>query len=306
MGLFDAFSSSDETRTLNAGLQQNKSLTKDGIAYGKKYLDRGVTALNTGAASGQDYLADANAMARGDITNATNLGINYLDQGVGQAAGAITQGIAPQEALYGRGLGGIDAYSALLQNPDSIYDSELYKSREQAGIDGLNREANSRGMLSSGNNTQDILDYMKQGGLDYFNTLANAHQPYFGLAQSGAQGMQSGYNALGGLYDNLGTNKANLAAQSGSALANLQSQYGQNASNVATGTGQNLAELYQGQGQLGAGAYSGLGKSAQDNAVNVATAQQAADAASWDALLKLGSGLTGGLTSYVGAGGRFA
>jgi hypothetical protein len=177
MGLFDIFSSGDEAKRLNSGFQQNKTLAQKGINYGSGYTTQGANALTSGAATGQDYLADANAMARGDITGATNNALGYLDQGVGQAAGYINQGIAPQQGLYDRGVGGIDAYSALLQNPDSIYDSELYKINEQRGIDGINRLANSRGMLASGNNTQDLANYMMGQGLSYWDTLTSLFRP---------------------------------------------------------------------------------------------------------------------------------
>jgi hypothetical protein len=305
MGLFDIFSADSATKQLNSGLQQNKKYTQTGIRYNEGQNALGAGEIRSGAVTGQDYLADANAMARGDITGATNNALGYLDQGVGQAAGYINQGIAPQQGLYDRGTAGIDLYTSLLNDPGSYSLTPGAQFQIDTGAEALNRTANSRGMLTSGNNTEDILR-LAQGvaSQDYYKNLA-ARQPYFGLAQSGAQGMQSGYNQLGGLYDQLGTNKANLAAASGNQLANLQSQYGANASNVATGASNQLADLYQNQGQIGAQAYTGLGTAAQDNATQIANAQSAADAMGWNALFGLGSMATGGLSNYVGAGGRF-
>jgi hypothetical protein len=306
MGLFDAFSADDATKRLNSGLQQNKNYTNTGINYGERYTGEGTSALRSGAAQGQDYLADANAMARGDITGGTNNALGYLDQGMDQAGGAIQQGIAPQQGLYDRGVAGIDLYSQLLNDPGSYSLTPGAQFQIDTGAEALNRTANSRGMLTSGNNTEDIMR-LAQGiaSQDYYKNLS-ARQPYFGLAQSGAQGVQSGYNQLAGLYDNLGANKARLAASGGTQLANLQSQYGQNASGVATGTGTSLAEMYQNQGLLGAKANMDLGRSAQDTQTNIAKAESDANAKMWEAILGGVSGVTGGITSYVGAGGRFA
>lgn len=293
MGLFDAFSSSDENKNFRQGFQQQKKYAKKGLKYSEGYYGQGKEALTGGKEEGLGYLGDAYGTARGDLTGGINQGLGYLDEGVDQAAGYINQGIAPQADLYGRGTQGLDAYWNLINNPDSIYNSELYKSRENAGVEGINRLAAGRGMLASGNNTQDILDYMRQGGLDYFNTLTGKYAPYFGLAQGGAAGMQAGYNQLGGLYDQLGANKANLAYGGGRALSDLASQYGANQANIATGTGTQLANLAQGQGQLGAGIYSGLGQAGSDMYTNMANAQSAADANLWGAIL----GGVGGLAN---------
>jgi hypothetical protein len=306
MGLFDAFSADSAKKNLYQGQQLNRDWSMQGSGYGEQYTNKGVGAVEDARGAGQDYLADANAMARGDITGGTNNALGYLDQGMDQAGGAIQQGIAPQQGLYDRGVAGIDLYSQLLNDPGSYSLTPGAQFQIDTGTEALNRAANSRGMLTAGNNTEDIMR-LAQGiaSQDYYKNLS-ARQPYFGLAQSGAQGVQSGYNQLAGLYDNLGANKARLAAGEGTQLANLQSQYGQNASNVATGAGNTIADLYQDQGLFGGAARTALGKSGQDMYGDVATAEASANKASWEALLGLGSGLTGGISSYVGAGGRFA
>jgi hypothetical protein len=305
MGLFDAFSADDETRKFEQGLnyqtgqigQADKRLTQN--------FDTARGYLTSADDQGVNYLTDQNAIARGDITSAQNMGMGMLQQGADTAAGFYGQALTPWQQLSSMGQQGVQDHYNLLQNPDSIYDSELYKSREAAGIDALNRGANSRGMLASGNNTQDQIDYMRQGGLDYFNTLANQYQPYFGMAQNAAQGQTGVLSSMAGLYDRLGQNQAGLAQWGGGLNAGLASQLGTNLSNHTTGIAGQLADNREQEGQLLSGNRLTAGQAGSDMYTNQANAQSAADSNIWGALLGLGSGITGGLSNYVGAGGRF-
>jgi hypothetical protein len=256
MALFDAY-----PKRFQAGNQAYQTWAGNGSNSLKSGTTQGVNALKAGQATG---------------TAAINAGKQ-------QGLGFLGQTIEPWEQLQGMGQQGIDAHFNLLQNPDSIYDSELYKSREAAGLEGLNRMANSRGMLSAGNNTQDILDYMRTGGLDYFNTLANQYQPYFGLGTSAAQGLSGVRGA-----------QANMAYGAGSDLANL-----------ASNTGANTANLYGQQGRGLADIALARGDSAQGMNINMANAKSKADADMWGLILGLGNAASGGVGSYVGAGGRF-
>jgi hypothetical protein len=208
MGLFDAFSSSDENQKFRQGFRQNK-----------KFTQQGTEALQGGEEKAYGF------------------------QDVGQAGA-----IGAFQPLQQAGQKGMDAYWNLLQNPDSIYDSELYKSREAAGLDAINRGANARGMLASGNNTQDQLDYMRQGGLDYFNTLTGKYAPYFGLGQGAASG-------IAGAYTGTAANKANIATGTASGINNN---------------------------------YTNLGQASSDMYTNMANAGSAADANLWGAILGLG------------------
>jgi hypothetical protein len=305
MGLFDAFSADDETRKFEQGL--NYQTGQIGLADRK--IDQNFAParveLIEGKQEGLGYLQDQNAIARGDITGAQAMGQGMLQQGADTAAGFYGQALTPWQQLSGLGTQGVQDHYNLLQNPDSIYDSELYKSREQAGIDGLNREANSRGMLASGNNSQDILDYMRRGGLDYFNTMANQYQPYFGMAQNAAQGQSNVLSQQAGMYDRLGQNQAGLAQWGGGQLSGLADQLGVNQSNLATGTASGLAGNRQTQGLQLAGNRMAQGQAGADNYMNQANAQSAADSNMWGAILGLGGALSGGLGNYVGSGGRF-
>jgi hypothetical protein len=297
MGLFDAFSASDETQNFRQGYGlQSKELRKGRKALNREY-NAGQTALETAKTEGLRHLDDANAIARGDVTGAQAAGQDYLTSGTNTAAGFYDQALNPFQQLYDMGSQGVDAHWNLTQNPDSIYDSELYKSREAAGIDTINRLANSRGMLASGNNSQDLLDYMRQGGLDYFTALTNQYQPYFGMAQNAAQGQSNVLGQKAGMYDQLGRSQAGLAQWGGGQLSDLASQLGANQSNIATGTGTQISGLRQNLGNALAGTRNTQGQAGSDMYTNMANAESAADSNLWGAILGLG----GGLASAYGA-----
>lgn len=155
-------------------------------------------------------------------------GIGAIKGYEGQAQGYLDNAIKPFEDISALGKKGEASYWDMINNPDSIYDSELYKSREAAGLEGINRMANSRGMLASGNNTQDLINYMRQGGLDYFNTLTSKFNPYLNMLGQGASGLANVYG-----------NKANAAMGAGSGIAN---QYN-NLAQTQIGQGQDLTNI---------------------------------------------------------------
>lgn len=205
--------------------------------------DAGKKAANMGYRGQKEGFLEGDKLAGERLGAAETAGQGYLDQG-----------IAPQQALAAQGQQGIDYYGNLLglngqeAASQAFQGSPGYQWQQEQGIEALNRAANARGMLASGNNTQDILKY-SQGlaSQDYYNQL-NAAQPYFGLGQGAASGIQGGY-----------TNKAELAANTGGRLAD----YG-----------------WQSQ--------TGIGQAKADRANQVANAEQAGSANTWGAILGLG------------------
>jgi hypothetical protein len=141
--------------------------------------------------------------------------------------------------------------------------------------------------------------------LDYFNTLANQYQPYFGMAQNAAQGQTGVLSNMAGMYDRLGQNQSGLAQWGGGQLSNLADQYGTNQSNLATGTAGQLAGNRQLEGGLLNANRLTQGQAGADMNMNSANAQSVADKYGWEALLSGLGGITGGVSNYVGAGGRF-
>lgn len=251
MGLFDAFSANDEEGQFRQGFRKYKKQAQKGLGDIDEYYGQGADAL------------------RGAEPRA----LDALEGGVERADARYDQAAAPWNPLYDRGLQGMDSYWALLQNPDNVFDSELYRAAQEAGLDQINRGYNARGMLASGNNTQDQIDYMRRGGLDYYKMLLSGHQPYFGVAQNAAQGISNVRSDQARLYDQLGANK----------------------SNVITGTAGRLSNLYQGQGNTRANIRTGIGQAGSDMHTNMANAQSAADANLWGAILGLGNAAVGAI-----------
>lgn len=165
---------------------------------------------------------------------------------------------------YGQLLGGPGGDPAKMQN--TLEGIPGYQFARDQGIDALNRTANSRGMLASGNNTQDILRF-SQGLADqnYFNYL-NALQPFFGLGQNAANSIQGGL-----------TNKANLASDTGRAI-----------------------------GTLGYASKTGAGQAGADMYANINNAEQAANSNLWNAILGVGGAVTGAAGNAGGFGNLFS
>lgn len=264
MGLFDAFSASDETKKFRQGNKAFQQYAEGGRGDIKEYYDVGSEALKNAEPRALDVLGHG------------------VDQAIDRSAGLYDKAAAAWHPLLKQGTQGIQSHWEMLQNPDSIYDSELYRSREAAGLDAINRGYNARGMLASGNNTQDQIDYMRQGGLDYFNTLMNQHQPYFGLAT----------NAAGGV--------SNVRADQARNTMNLFDQLGANKANVMTGTAGRVADLNRSEGDALASIRLKQGDSASNMYTNMANAQSAADANLWGALMGVGNLATSAYRGYRG------
>jgi hypothetical protein len=244
MELFDAFDSSSKEQTMQQGFNAGKDLTKKGIKKDTKYTEKGVGELQAGKAEA----------------------LPYLDQGAAQGSGYYDQAAAPFQGMTDRGQAGVDEYTRLLNDPNSFSLTPGAQFQMDTGIEALNRSAAGRGMLQSGNQTEDILR-LGQGvaNQDYYNNL-QARQPYFGLYGQGAQGQSNALMGQGNMWNQLGRDK----------------------SAVATGTAGNVADMYGSLGGRINQSYGNLGQSRIDLGVNQANAQSAADSNLWGAILGLG------------------
>lgn len=202
--------------------------------------------------------------------------IDTLQKGQGGALDALGAGAAYYQPLYERGSEGVDYYGQLVglgggdpaQMQQTLENIPGYQFSRDQGIDAINRTANSRGMLSSGNNTQDLMRF-SQGLADqnYFSYL-DALQPYFGMSQGAAQGM-----------NNVASNMAN----------------------VYTGTAGNIADVQSGIGRVGYDTQARIGGSAAQSIQDQYQAEQAANQNMWNAIL----GTAAGISSAAGQAGGF-
>lgn len=259
-GLFDIFDSGSGRQAA----QQSRNATVGGINSGLDFYKRQSGRADDALRSGQ--------------TNA----VNALNQ-----SGSYFKKALPQyRNMYDTGSEGVDYYGQLVGlggdmegAKEALAGVPGYQFAQEQGLDALNRRANSRGMLASGNNTQDILKF-SQGLADqnYFNYL-NALNPYFGQQQAGA-------NGLANTYGNLAGNQADIA-------------------NVYTNTAANLANNAKSLGSVGYGARTGIGQANSQLSADQYNADQAASQNLWGAILGLGSAATGAAGQAGGFGNLF-
>ena len=93
---------------------------------------------------------------------------------------------------------------ALAQNPGSIVNTPGYQFRLNSGLDAVNRQASTRGLLRSGNRLVDLMNYGQNFASQEYdremNRLAQLAGANIGSPSSAAQ-----YNILAGNASNLGT-----------------------------------------------------------------------------------------------------
>jgi hypothetical protein len=190
MGLFDIFGSSNQ----QAASAKINAAANTGFEKSSKYLEKGANKA-TG------YLTDAGNVYKG-LSDQSQQGYNAY----GNAAG----------------VNGQAGYDQALQN---FRTNPGYEFQQSQGLDALNRGANSRGMLSSGNNTQDILKYSQgladQSWGDYMNRLAPyLNQPFQAAAgRTAVAGLQANnQNQLGQNLSDAAQNKYNTIGQSNAAV----------------------------------------------------------------------------------------
>lgn len=208
------------------------------------------------------------ALGRGHDSAVKRFDTNYYDPYTKATAGA------PGMLANALGLGGAAGNQAAT---NAFHAGPGYQFALDQGLQGLDRTAASRGMLSSGNNTQDILKY-SQGlaNQEYGNwqdRLGNFSQMGLGAAQgqTGRQNslasLDTGYgNAQAGVYSNTANNISDLLKPQqqqqsglGTALAGglnlggalLGSAGGPMGSAIGGGLGSLTGKALQGSGFLG-------------------------------------------------------
>lgn len=249
----------------------------------------------------------AAGQAGGDITQGMNLGIGYLQGGAGTAQTDLEKALGLYSPLAGTanqafqmygnalGLGGPGGNAAAV---NAFQTDPGYQFQLQQGLQALDRTANERGMLSSGNLTQDELAYSQglanQGYQQWLQNLWGLGGQAPGLA-----GAQSGlYSQLAGLGTGLGQAEAGLTGAGYGGLANIASGLGSNLSNLYTGTGQEVAGMQSGLGPELAQLTLGKAGTQAGTLANIFNAQQQAGQNAlgfWGGLLGGGMNLAGRL-----------
>ena len=266
MGLFDIFSPDQGIGAANDAFDQEKRGLNQGFNQFKKFGNR----------------------ARGDINQGMDRAYGFLDKGTNRAAGQYNKALGAYDELYPGAVAGFNAYGDAFglggaegydRARESFQTGPGYEFMMNQGLDALDRRANSRGMLASGNNQIDTLNYATGLADQEWDDYTAGLSPYLSLApqMAGAQGDL--YSQLAGLYSNQGANKAN----------------------IATGGAGRLADINTGIGNRAYGTQVGLGQAGADLAQNKFAAEQGANQNLWGAIM----GLAGGATNAAGQAGGF-
>lgn len=219
MGLLDPFSDSNEKQAANTV----KKGYNRGFRDAKKNLNKGFGGLKKDYARGLDSISGGADTATGAITSGRDASLSYYDPfvaGTTAASGLYT------DALGVNGAGGnARAVGAFQVSPG-------YEFQLNQGLDALDRRAASRGMLASGNNAIDTMDY-SQGlaNQEYGGWLDRlAGQQALGVDIAGQRaGIQTG--AAGALAD--------VATNAATKRAAIQTARG----DVRMGLGERMADL---------------------------------------------------------------
>ncbi len=164
------------------------------------------------------------ALGRGHDSAVKRFDTNYYDPYTQATSGA------PQMQANALGLGGPAGNDAAT---NAFQAGPGYQFALDQGLEALNRNAASRGMLASGNNTQDIIKFAQGlGNQEYGNWLDRLGQ-----------------------FSNLGFNAASGQTGRQGTLAGLDTGYGNAQAGVYQNTANSLMDLYKPQPQQ----QSGLG-----------------------------------------------
>jgi hypothetical protein len=284
MGLLDPFSDKNEKQAADV---VDKAYKK-GNKQAKKNLNKGFKGLENNYAKALNEISTSADTARGDIAYGRDQGVGALTAGRDQGVSALTAGrdsglgalYEGRDTAIGSIEGGRDAalaeydpYVEATSGAAGLYSDAIglngaggntravdafqagpgYEFAMDQGLTALDRRAASRGMLASGNNSIDTINYA-QG-------LANQE---YGEWLDRLRGQQEfGANIAG--------NRAGIITDAAGNVANIQTGVGGAAADLYAGTGAGIADLYSGTGANIAGVYTGTGGQLADVATGAGT-----------------------------------
>jgi hypothetical protein len=298
LGLFDAFDSgSGRQAARNMDRSRRRGLSDAGDIIEREYNEAEDT-IRTGYGDASDHLDTGQDYLDTGYGDATD----YLETGLDQQLGFLQKGADNYQGLYDRGVEGIDLYGTLSglnggqAGVDAFHNTPDYLlSREaaNAGLQGIARFGNSRGMLNSGNMSQDSMDYLLRHDAGILNQARGALNPYFGLAENAAGGLSNSYGRMADASQNAYNRLSGLATGYGQDSAGLQGAQ----AGLDTGMAGVLAGLQTGAADRRAGYEVGAGQSRADMYGDMYNADQTANNNMWNAILGLG----GAAASIYGA-----
>ena len=247
-------------------------------------------ALRDGYGKAMDRLIGGNAGAAEQILRGLGLATDEIEKWVEVAQEGM-------QSVVDYGKAGIPYAHAYLKemndailNPDSIFESNVWKSHKTVVMDALTNASSARSGVTSSNTANAIADRISKDAMAVRNNHIQSLQAGFAAEQNRIGMGTNAQNYLSNLAASTGLNLANLTTNAynqlganemalGNQLGNLQAQLGTGQANLASQLGTGLANLEQGLGtslaNLGIGRTSdlaNLGLGMQKNLSDVALA----------------------------------
>lgn len=172
--------------------------------------------------SGDDARAAAAARAAG-YQSAYNSAASAINKGLGSATDYYNQALAPYASLAGTANSAYAAYADAigLNGPEGAARAAArfqagpgYQFALNQGLDALDRRAAARGMLASGNNNLDTINYANGLANQQWSNYLSAFAPYLSAAPQIAGQQSDIYRGLGNLNYQSGTDLANYGFNS--------------------------------------------------------------------------------------------
>jgi hypothetical protein len=280
MGLFDIFTgdplkdAADRSRALlqqtqgdvtnrtNAARDEAAGYLRGGFAGARGNLGQGYGAasgaINTGAGSALGYLDAGTQGALGELAQArSDLTANG---GAFRPLAELGTRFAQGSQLYADALG-LNGAAGNARAQAAFTAGPGYRYQLDQGLDAVNRAANARGRLNSGNTDVDALKFGQGLANQSWQQWLGSLSPYNQLDLSATSGAATGNAGINQAVANLGVTGANLLNGAGQAKAN-----------VATGQGHTLADLARNYYSGLAGLDTGEGSALAGNTTNAANA----------------------------------
>jgi hypothetical protein len=156
-------------------------------------------------------------------TSAANAG---TQQGIDTIKGFYDDAKGYMSPYMGLGNTGVQGLLGLLNDPNSIQNSEAYKWRLGQGMSALDNSAAARGALFSGGHQKDLMNYGQGLASQEYDNQWNRLFGITGLGQNaatglGAMGMGAG-RSIAELQGDIGANNASKYAQRGQNFNNFE------------------------------------------------------------------------------------
>jgi phage gp37-like protein len=222
MGIMDLFSGKSGRKAAMAQMQALQAA--QGQATG---------AIDTGLAEGLKYLTGPGGATQA-LQGGYGQALDALKQFYPEAQGFAGKATAAYDPMIATGRTGVDAYTAAMglgpagsAGTEAFRNTPGYQFQMDQGLDAVNRTANARGLLGSGNTTTDLLKYSQGLADQTYGSYLSRLSPLMQMYGQGIAGQAGGLTNQANLANTQGAARATLGTGLGSGMAGIYGQAGQ-------------------------------------------------------------------------------